>query len=142
VLEHEPYALRHIYIDTGCGILTRAQIEEKGADGRPKRRPFSEEKDNGGRHPLLDTVLNLVGSPIFREPIVIQGSAGSGKSSFTLQLAAAALLFATSLDPEASKTAIEAGAIDYAALQDERRRRAARADSQDEVSQSQSPESD
>jgi len=89
VLEHEPYALTHIYIDTGCGLLTRSQLDEKGADGKPKRKPFDEDTENGGRQPLLQTVMNLIRDTRFREPIVIQGSAGCGKSSFTLQLSAA-----------------------------------------------------
>jgi hypothetical protein len=88
VLEHEPYALKHIYINTDIGHLTRAQIEEKSQDGRLKRDPFSEQEVCGGRKPLLETVLKYIRDPKFNEPIVIQGSAGSGKSSFTLQLAA------------------------------------------------------
>src|SRR5262249_22317824 len=49
--------------------------------------PFEEGTENGGRHPMLETVMDYLADPKFREPIVIQGSAGSGKSTFTLRFA-------------------------------------------------------
>jgi uncharacterized protein YjbI with pentapeptide repeats len=88
VLEREPYALEHIYVETECSKLTRAQLQVERA-GETKPNPFAEGEKNGGRYPLLETVLNYIQSPKFRDAIVIQGTAGSGKSSFTLRLAAA-----------------------------------------------------
>jgi uncharacterized protein YjbI with pentapeptide repeats len=85
ILRGEPFALIDVYIDTECGKLTWGDI-----DGRARGRretpldPFNEK--NGGRHSLLGTVLDLVADPTFREAIVVQGPAGSGKSSFTLRL--------------------------------------------------------
>ena len=88
VLDHEPYALKDIYVDTGCGVLTRRQLMEKGPDGRSKRDPFHRDPDNGGTSPLLETVLNFIRDPKFNDVIVIQGSAGSGKSTLTKFLSA------------------------------------------------------
>jgi hypothetical protein len=87
LLDEEPYALKHIYIDTGCGSLTRKQLQEKDKDGRPKLDPFKRDQENGGCAPLLETVLGLIRDPDFSDAIIIQGSAGSGKSSFTKHLA-------------------------------------------------------
>lgn len=50
----------------------------------PKVDPFSE--SFGVREPLLKSVMGLIGNWRVREPIVIQGVAGAGKSSFTLRL--------------------------------------------------------
>jgi hypothetical protein len=41
--------------------------------------PFDEQ--NGGRADLLQTVTDYIGKPDFRDAIVVQGPAGSGKSS-------------------------------------------------------------
>lgn len=87
----EPFALADVYIDSECGKLRWGEIK-RGADAcesGPIRRqdlidPFAESA--GGRHNLLETVLELVGDSSFNEAIVIQGVAGSGKSSFTLKL--------------------------------------------------------
>jgi hypothetical protein len=88
LLEEEPYALKHIYMDTGCGLLTRSQLQEKDESGRPKRDPFKRDEENGGVRSLLETVLGYIRNPEFNDAIVIQGSAGAGKSSFTKHLAA------------------------------------------------------
>lgn len=95
VLGKSPFALKHIYVDTECGRLTWGEINppetqvvgrrapiEKHAVEKPD--PFSEQ--HGGRHPLLDTVLNMIAQSDLREPIVIQAIAGAGKSSFTVRL--------------------------------------------------------
>ena len=88
LLDEEPYALKHIYIDTGCGVLTRKQLQEKDKDGRPMRDPFKRGKENGDVHSLLATVLGYIRNPDFNDAITIQGSAGAGKSSFAKHLAA------------------------------------------------------
>lgn len=88
LLDEEPYALQHIYIDTGCGVLTRKELQEKDRRGRPKRDPFDRDAVNGGEHSLVNTVLGYIRDPDFDDVIIIQGSAGAGKSSFAKHLAA------------------------------------------------------
>jgi hypothetical protein len=91
VFEKEPFALQHVYVDTECGKLTWGQISrephasDKGKGKEPERvDPFSEQW--GGRQPLVETVLQLMSVPGPGDAIVVQGVAGSGKSSFTLKL--------------------------------------------------------
>jgi len=94
LFKREPYALQHIYVSTECGKLTWGEIRgprdaRRGEDfARPaeRRDPFSE--NHGGRHNLLDTAMGFITDRNFKEPIVIQGVAGAGKSSFTLRLCA------------------------------------------------------
>src|SRR5215510_8732016 len=94
LFKREPYALQHIYVSTECGKLAWGEIRgprdaRRGEDfARPAERcdPFSE--NHGGRHNLLDTVMGFITDRNFKEPIVIQGVAGAGKSSFTLRLCA------------------------------------------------------
>jgi uncharacterized protein YjbI with pentapeptide repeats len=91
VLGKSPFALRHVYVDTECGKLTWGEIvsrrKQRAEPGRSPEElvadPFSE--SFGGRHPLLETVMDLIAQPE-RELIIIQGVAGAGKSSFTLRL--------------------------------------------------------
>ena len=87
VLGREPFTLAQVYTETDCGVLRWEEIRKKsqrGEGGEPVD-PFKEE--NGGRHPLVKTVLYLIADPEFRDAIVLQGVAGSGKSSLTLRLA-------------------------------------------------------
>ncbi|HZF37760.1 MAG TPA: pentapeptide repeat-containing protein, partial [Blastocatellia bacterium] len=92
LFKREPYALQHIYVNTECGKLKWGEIRgprdaRRGEDFmRPAQRcdPFSE--NHGGRHNLLDTAMGFITDRNFKEPIVIQGVAGAGKSSFTLRL--------------------------------------------------------
>jgi uncharacterized protein YjbI with pentapeptide repeats len=95
VLGKSPFALQHIYVETDCGRLAWEEINPpEKRPGTPrsvdiqnpdqKIDPFSEQF--GGRSSLLKTVMDLIGDPQFREPIIIQGAAGSGKSSLTLRL--------------------------------------------------------
>lgn len=93
VFEKEPFALAHVYVDTECGVLKWGDIsrehplsEKDHGKGRDRLDPFSEAA--GGRHPLLEKAMALIGDPALRDAIVIQGAAGSGKSSFTLRLCA------------------------------------------------------
>jgi uncharacterized protein YjbI with pentapeptide repeats len=79
-LGRQPFTLADVYLRTECGVLTWREVREgSGID------PFAEE--HGGRHDLIETVLDRFGDPDQREPIVVQGPAGSGKSAFTLRLA-------------------------------------------------------
>lgn len=58
---------------------------QKSNDGDDRRKnPFDESV--GGRSPMLDRIVNLIGDSKFREAIVVQGVAGAGKSAFTLNL--------------------------------------------------------
>ncbi len=99
LFNREPYALKHIYVKTECGKLLWREISGTRGNRRENVRsmpgveqyetteridPFSE--NHGGRHDLLDTVMDYLLNPKFNEPIVIQGVAGAGKSSFTLRL--------------------------------------------------------
>ncbi len=85
VFEREPFALKHVYIDTECGKLTWSEI--RGGDAqRSGQRVDAFSEQWGGRHPLLEQVLDLIADPGFRDAIVIQGVAGAGKSAFTLRL--------------------------------------------------------
>jgi hypothetical protein len=86
VLQREPYALGDVCIEAECSKLTHAQLKAETKE-KPRPNPFLEGEENGGRHKLLETVMGYISDPKFREPIVIQGSAGSGKSTFTLRLA-------------------------------------------------------
>lgn len=76
VLNTEPFALQHIYVDSDCGELEFAELQQVD--------PFDEE--NGGRQSLMDTTLKLLADETFRDAVVVQGCAGSGKSTFTLRL--------------------------------------------------------
>ncbi len=81
--DREPFSLKDIYVETECGKLQWGQIND---DASP-RDPFVDTEANGGRHNLVDTVMELIRDKSFREPIVIQGPPGCGKSSFTQRIA-------------------------------------------------------
>lgn len=86
VLGSEPFTLAQVYADTDCGVLRWAECTRKNErEGGQQVDPFSEKF--GGRQPLLETVLGLIANPKFKDVIVIQGVAGSGKSSATVRLA-------------------------------------------------------
>ncbi len=77
--------LARTFVPLDCGELKWGEIRQAGAAPRDARRsPFDE--DFGGRKPLLDTVLSLIRDPRFSDAVVVQGTAGAGKSAFTLQL--------------------------------------------------------
>ncbi|MGY3037853.1 hypothetical protein ACVIIV_007023 [Bradyrhizobium sp. USDA 4354] len=79
----EPYSLRDIYAETDCGRLLWSEI----ADEKARKDPFKDHEASGGRHNLVDTVVELFSDPKFKELIVVQGPPGCGKSAFTLRLA-------------------------------------------------------
>jgi hypothetical protein len=82
-----PFSLEDIYVPIDCGALQWADItlmDRENSTSTSHRSPFNE--NEGGRHPLLEEVLRRIGDRDFREAIVIQGVAGSGKSAFTLCL--------------------------------------------------------
>ena len=79
----EPFSLKDVYVETECGKLIWSEITD---ETRP-RDPFVDKEECGGRHDLLETALALVLDPEQREPVVIQGPPGAGKSAFTLALA-------------------------------------------------------
>lgn len=95
----EPFTLSDIYVDTECGILTCEELRKgiqtgetdlhKNEIGLNSRRrqvdPFDEE--SGGRNDLLKSVMDLIGEKSFKDAIIVQGPAGSGKSAFTIRLA-------------------------------------------------------
>jgi hypothetical protein len=93
VLGKEPFALKDVYIESECGLLTWGEIIRENEElpervvrnelKQPKLDAFDEE--NGGRHKLLNVVMNLVADEKNKQPIIIQGVAGSGKTSFTLR---------------------------------------------------------
>jgi len=91
VLRHEPFSLKHVHVPNDCGVLTWGQCRDGMPDpGDPKRscRPDPFVEKFGGRRPLLDAVLEFMKDPSFKDVIVVQGVAGSGKSTFTLHLCA------------------------------------------------------
>lgn len=91
VFDKEPFALKHVYVETECGQLPWGDIVREqraysmGQMSEANRiDPFAERW--GGRTPLLDVVMEMIGDPTFKDAVIIQGVAGSGKSSFTLRL--------------------------------------------------------
>ncbi len=95
LFKEETFSLSEIYLETDCGNLKWSDIQpqskSKKSDGfyqetlKQRKNPFSE--IDSERVNLLSTVLEYFEDPKFKEPIVIQGIAGAGKSSFTLHLA-------------------------------------------------------
>lgn len=87
----EAFSLSQVYVKTECGSLTWDEINSSrqliwGGHGFQEKQidPFDEE--HGGRSDAVETIMNLITDPKYDEPIVIQGTAGSGKSSLTLHL--------------------------------------------------------
>ena len=79
----EPFSLRDVYVDMECGKLTWGEI----TDDQEPRDPFTDSEACGGRHDLIATVMDFVLDSQLREPIMVQGPPGSGKSAFSLRLA-------------------------------------------------------
>ncbi len=79
----EPFALEEVYVETECGSLRWREI----ADEKNPRDPFRGDEASGGRHDLVAAAVEHILDPVRREPLVVQGPPGSGKSAFTLRLA-------------------------------------------------------
>jgi hypothetical protein len=96
VFSGEPFSLQEIYVEIECGelrweVVRKSRNRESGPSSQTPISgldPFVETEQSGGRKPLLHGVLDLMADPTFQDAIVIQGLAGSGKSSFTLRLCA------------------------------------------------------
>ena len=94
VFRTEPFTLRRVYTETDCGKLFWEQIKPPSEQAVPSETergvdPFSEKITE--RRPLLKTVIELLKDPDLHDAVVIQGVAGSGKSSFTRRLCVALL---------------------------------------------------
>jgi hypothetical protein len=80
-------SLKDIYVPLDCGLLEWGEIlKMQKVDNRIGRRETPFDESAGGRAPILDQVLQLLGNRNFRDAIVVQGIAGAGKSGFTLSL--------------------------------------------------------
>ncbi len=92
ILREEPYALQHTYVRTDCGDIAWGDIERRHKERlaettkQDEMNVFRDHPDHGGRHDTLETLLRHLSDPVFRDVIVIQGPAGTGKSSLTLRL--------------------------------------------------------
>jgi hypothetical protein len=84
VLKISPFALKHIYIDTDCKKTTWGELNKTNLSPQDKAKFLDDSSDD--RQPLLKSVIDLIKSPVLSDAIIIQGTAGSGKSSFTLKL--------------------------------------------------------
>ena len=90
IFQREPYALADVYIESDCGELSWQQIKEDKLDPfteQPGLAAQKQKQQDGGRKPLLDTVMNTLADPNFNELITVQAGPGAGKSAFTLRLA-------------------------------------------------------
>ncbi len=84
------YSLSDIYEQVECGCLSWKEIcNRQNRDdlgyNRPKKALDVFDEETGGRELINKIVSELIDGD-YNEPIVIQGPAGSGKSSFTLWL--------------------------------------------------------
>jgi hypothetical protein len=98
VFGEEPFSLANVYVETECGVITCEELLDcsrgtnltESCGQLPRGRPHSVQdpfdENVGGRQSLVESVMNLIGDPTFRDAIVVQGPAGSGKSAFTLRL--------------------------------------------------------
>ncbi len=82
VLDSERFSLSQVYVEPTCTLLRWEEIRRK----EDRQDPFSDKLE---RHNLLDTVVDTLSNRSYRDILFIQGSAGSGKSTFTLRLCAA-----------------------------------------------------
>ena len=84
----EPFALKDVYVETECGRLAWSTMAQtSGATQTRPLDPFVDSDETGGRHNLIETTIELISDPNFRELIIVQGTPGCGKSAFTLRLA-------------------------------------------------------
>lgn len=95
VFGEENFSLSDIYVETECGVIECGDLNDNpqviinqrdsiGDANILRSDPFDERC--GGRFSLIDSVLKLIGDKEFKDAIIVQGPAGSGKSAFTLRL--------------------------------------------------------
>ncbi|CAL77063.1 hypothetical protein BRADO3267 [Bradyrhizobium sp. ORS 278] len=75
----EPFSLSDIYAETDCGRLSWSEI----VDQSRQRDPFRDDETNGGRHNLIDTVIELFSDPKkFLDLVVVQGPPDAANPRF------------------------------------------------------------
>ncbi|MAS95641.1 MAG: hypothetical protein CMO55_20765 [Verrucomicrobiales bacterium] len=86
-LGQENFTLADIYQETECGDLAWGDLSHDRTD--PEKDKIDPEKEkHGGRENAIAAACKYLLDPDFRkEPIVVRGPAGAGKSSFSLRLA-------------------------------------------------------
>jgi hypothetical protein len=95
IFGEEKFSLSDVYVETECGEIECGELHKShktninqgnriNNDGLEYNDPFNE--NCGGRSSLINSVVNLIGDKDFKEAIIVQGPAGSGKSAFTLRL--------------------------------------------------------
>lgn len=86
VFGEEPFTLADVYVDTSCGVVRWGDLHKRLRDGADDRRDDLFDPRMGQNLGVLDAIINLLADPTFRDAIVVQGPAGSGKSALTLRL--------------------------------------------------------
>jgi uncharacterized protein YjbI with pentapeptide repeats len=82
--------LEQIFVPLDCGALKWGEIRSASRPRTPHgARPSPFDEAFGGRTSLLTKVMRLLGDSELNDAIVVQGTAGAGKSAFTLQLCVA-----------------------------------------------------
>ena len=74
----EPFSLKDIYQPPECSLFTVGEV----GSGQPNYDPFA----SGTRMDLEELALKFLADAKYNEPLIIQGVAGAGKSTFTLKL--------------------------------------------------------
>lgn len=87
VFGSERFSVADVYVDLDCGQVRWSELHQD-QDVPLRQDPFSDAC--GGRRASTDTILDILALPE-REPIVIQGVAGAGKSTLSLRVASAIL---------------------------------------------------
>ncbi len=102
LLGNSPFSLKDVFLDLECSEFAWEELVEnkrKLETGRLSKRqaidPFLVHED--ARKPLLDRAMHYVTTQEENEIVIIQGGAGTGKSSFTIRLCQE--LYAASLTP-------------------------------------------
>lgn len=78
--------LGQVFEPLDCGSLHWGEIRASGAKSKAalRRTPFDE--DFGGRAPLTERIIDLIGRREFNDAIIVQGTAGAGKSVSMMHL--------------------------------------------------------
>ncbi len=83
----ELFTLEDIYQNTECGDLPWRKLSPGFGQYESQTRVDWEKEKIGGRKDALEAVCTHLINPNFRDILVIQGTAGAGKSSFCLRFA-------------------------------------------------------